>query len=100
MKRNIYPMRLSITEDWGINIIPPIDIDLFRVVSDWGTLLKDVIEEDIREGGLLDDHEKGEFDCLVLWYPHVHHSFEGDEYDLDFEILKEKKVEEKEIRNV
>lgn len=93
VKRNIYPMRLHISKEWGVIIIPPIDIELLRFVDDWGTTLKKYIEDDIRESSWLDDHKEGDFDCLVLWYPHVHHHFEGDEYDVDFEILKEKKTE-------
>jgi hypothetical protein len=95
MRRDIYPVRLHISEEWGVCIIPPLDINLERIIDDWGTILKSVIEDDIREGGYLDDHEKGVFDCLILWKPLVYHTQDGDEYDLDFEILKEKKVEEK-----
>ena len=94
MKRDIYQMRLHISKDWGVAIIPPIDIHLERIVSDWAETLKSVIEDDIKESGDLDEHEEGEFDCLVLWRPHVHHTQDGDEYDIDFEILKEKKVED------
>jgi hypothetical protein len=95
VRRDIYPVRLHISEEGGAVIIPPIDINLLRVVSDWGTLLKEVIEDDIREGGYLDDHEEGEFDCLILWKPITYHTQDGDEYDLDFEVLKEVKADEK-----
>lgn len=95
VKRDIYPVRLHISEEGGVIIIPPIDINLFRVVDDWGTLLREVIEDDIREGGYLDDHEKGEFDCLILWKPTRHMTEYGYEYDLDFELIKEVKTNEK-----
>lgn len=92
----IYRMVLKISDveenDREIRILPPYDSTLDRIIDDYGTTLKEYMEDDFNElrDIWFENHPLGVFDCLLRVEPTETQTDCGVEYDVDFDILEEK----------
>ena len=79
----------------GIKILPPYDSTLDRVIDDYGTTLKEYMQDDFNElrDIWFEDHPIGVFDCLIRYEPTESQTDCGVEYDVDFDIVEEKNHE-------